>query len=733
MVQTFNAFPGERMVSEAQLKQTYARQMVEVPGTQKPGQTAHYRNALAPQLLDGFHNAKTMYEAFNHGMKVAGPSANCLGRRLPIGTDPSSGATRWSDYVWLSWAEVDKRRTELGSGFVNIWTDVIGGDVNDHFRIGVYGFNRLEWVLTDIAMHAYSLVNVAVFDTLGAESLQYIINHAELAILVTTSEKVPNIVNLVTEGKVPTLKVVILMDNDMDAPAPASAGTGAISRGNALRSWADQVGIKLFSVTEVMQSGQKHPRSHRPPAPTDVLALSYTSGTTGNPKGATLTHRNLTSVSGGTRMLGFDFTPADVHMCYLPLAHIFERANLAAAYYGGVQIGFPHGDFSTIFEDLALLKPTAFESVPRVYNRIYSAVLAKTVHSESKVTAALFKRAYEEKKNNLLKYGHLKHAIWDRLIFSKIQQLMGGRVRSMLSGSAPINPEVLQFLRIVFSCEVFEGYGQTETAAGGSLTWRGDYFGDGTVGPVVPPLELKLVDIPEMNYLSTDPLPRGEICFRGHAIFAGYYKDKKKTDETIDEEGWHHTGDVGQITERLQLKIIDRKKHIFKLAQGEYVAPERLENLLINSELIAQVYVHGDSLESELVAIVVPDWQQATKKGIAAGLLPKNTPVPEPGLPGEAPPAHIVTLAKDPRFAKFLLDDFAKIGRANKLAGYEIPKRVFVDPELMSEPRGLLTPTMKVKRETAKEFYLPQIKEMYASIGSEKTLASEGGVISSKL
>lgn len=228
---------------------------------------------------------------------------------------------------------------------------------------------------------------------------------------------------------------------------------------------------------------------------------------------------------------------------------------------------------------------------------------------------------------------------------------------------------------------MFEGWGQTETCAACSITLPGDFNAGGSIGAIIPCAEVKLVDIPDMKYLSTDkPFPRGEIVVRGANVMSGYFKEPKKTAETLDADGWLSTGDIGLIDDRGLLRIIDRKKHIFKLSQGEYVAPEKLENMFVTSGFILQLFVHGDSLQSELVMIVVPEPEFCVKKAIEAKvswrerkicrfffndlsishfmqILPANTPLPGPLQPGQPLPPIIQTLAKDPRFKKMILDD----------------------------------------------------------------------------
>lgn len=226
----------------------------------------------------------------------------------------------------------------------------------------------------------------------------------------------------------------------------------------------------------------------------------------------------------------------------------------------------------------------------------------------------LFDQALKTKAEGL-KCGSLKHTLYDRLIFSKIKKGLGmDHLRIMISGSAPLGENVMIFFRCMLGVPVVEGYGQTEGTACSSISHPDDITTVGHVGGPSGATEIVLVDVPEMGYRHTDRehrgkpcFGRGEICVRGPTIFKGYYKDEDNTREAIDGEGWLHSGDIGMWREDGTLQIIDRKKNIFKLAQGEYVAPEKIENVLCRSILIGQVFVYGDSLQSYLVAVVVPD------------------------------------------------------------------------------------------------------------------------------
>ncbi|KAI9222671.1 hypothetical protein BC828DRAFT_403836, partial [Blastocladiella britannica] len=259
-------------------------------------------------------------------------------------------------------------------------------------------------------------------------------------------------------------------------------------------------------------------------------------------------------------------------------------------------------------------------------------------------------------------------------------------------------------------------YGQTENGAGATIQLPGEYTA-GNVGAPFPSCEVKLEDVPEMNYLSTDkPFPRGEICIRGPNVMIGYWKDPTKTKETIDKDGWLHTGDVGMITDRGQFVIIDRKKNIFKLAQGEYCAPEAIENHLVLCSLVAQVFVHGDSLQSELVAVVVPN---------------EETFVPwARAQVGKPATMDVKALCSDPEVREALLHELTVVGKEKKLRGFEFVKAVHLEHEPFSVENGLLTPSFKLKRSPqAIDKYRQQIDAMYAGLAAKKTVESEAGMM----
>jgi long-chain acyl-CoA synthetase len=282
-------------------------------------------------------------------------------------------------------------------------------------------------------------------------------------------------------------------------------------------------------------------------------------------------------------------------------------------------------------------------------------------------------------------------------VFNKVKAMLGGEVRLMITGSAPIAPEVLDFLKIAFCCEIMEGYGMTETSAASFTTLYGDPS-TGIVGGPLANVRIKLRDIPEMGHVHTSNPPRGEICMKGSSIMTGYFRNAEKTAETISEDGWLYSGDVGVINANGSVKIIDRAKNIFKLSQGEYIAPEKLENVYVQSPYIMQCWIYGDSLRDYVIGFFVVDPANA-KKWATAHNVELNTDM----------------VQNNKEFVQMVYDDINKLAVENKLNSLEKPKQIcmFLDP--WTDQNDFLTPTMKLKRAVAKKLLEKEIATAYDS------------------
>jgi long-chain acyl-CoA synthetase len=279
---------------------------------------------------------------------------------------------------------------------------------------------------------------------------------------------------------------------------------------------------------------------------------------------------------------------------------------------------------------------------------------------------------------------------------------MGGRLRLILTGSAPLSEDVMNLCRATMGCFVVEGYGQTECVAGATMTIEGDCE-PCQVGPPIACCKIKMVDVPEMNYIAKNGC--GEVCVYGPNVMKGYYKNPEETAKALDDEGWLHTGDIGQWTKNGTLKLIDRKKHIFKLSQGEYIAPEKVETVYSRSQYVAQCFVYGESLRSSIVAVIVPNFE--TLIPVVQHQLEIATETPQ-------------ELCKIESVKSLVFKDMQTFAQnSGLLHSFEQIKAIHLHHELFSVENGLLTPTFKTKRISCKEFFKQQIAQMYESLNEK--------------
>ncbi|KAJ7349209.1 long-chain-fatty-acid-CoA ligase [Mycena albidolilacea] len=661
----------------------FDRQSVPVAGTKRPGQTAHYINGMWGAMDPTKYSIQTLPDTFISGLSK-GKDRPFLGHRPVVSKQPLKFA---SHYEWQTYGQVDDRRRKIGSALTHLFTTgVIGG--GDLETVGLWSINRPEWQIIDIALLSYKKIGVSLYDTLGRESVEFIINHAELTVIFATLDHIPALLKMAS--KTPLLKLIV----SIDALSPE------ISK--VFTEWGQIHNILVKDLAEVEALGQANLIEPIPCVPSDVASICYTSGTTNMPKGVVLTHGQFAS-GVVTNLFGLELPDEASVFSYLPLAHIYGRVNEMATYATGAKIGFFTGDPLRLIEDCQILQPSFFPGVPRVLNRIYQAAMVAADVPGFK--GDLFRKAYAAKLEKFRATGDNTHWFWDKLVFRKIRAVLGGKILLMSSGSAPISRDVADFLNIAFSCYVSEGYGMTETCAVGNKTWKDDADSCSTVGPPQSSNEMKLVDVPAMGYTSEDiPNPRGELYVRGANCFSRYYKDEKNTKETIDEEGWVRTGDVAEIDSCGRFKIIDRVKNIMKLAQGEYVALEKIENTYSTCPIVMQIYIHGDSLQSFLVGVIVPDPVQLA--GIVSTLYGKKVAADDT--------AALAAACKDPRVNKHILGMLTAEGKKASLKGFESLKRIHVSLDPFGTEDNTMTPTMKIRRKDAYNKFKKELDALYA-------------------
>ena len=635
------------------------------------GSPIHTFIRRAASAKDGppmMENCSSLYDMFQQSVAKY-PNNNCLGDRT--GKD---GA-----YEWMTYQQVSDMVSHIGSAMAHV-------GLKAHGRVGVYGPNSKEWMMAMQACNRMNLYCVPLYDTLGENAIEYIVKHSESSVIFAQGDKLGML-----QGALPQLTSLI----------HTVVYWGSVADKATLES-IEAMGIKIYSFDDFIALGKEKHVEASPPKAEDLCTIMYTSGTTGDPKGVELTHASVMATVASLAIFlkdnsgEFDFQK-EVFISYLPLAHIFDRATEELVLHLGGSIGYWRGDIKGLVDDIAALKPTLFAGVPRVFDRIYAGVLEK-INAGSCIKKFLFNWGFN-RKLHALNSGHSydKAApVFDKVVFSKVKERLGGRVRLIVSGGAPLSRHVEDFLRVCMCCRVVQGYGLTETCAASAICIPDTPSQVGTVGPPQPCISVRLEAVPEMECDPTASPARGELCIKGPSVFTGYYKDQKKTDEVLESDGWFHTGDIAEITPEGAIRIVDRKKSIFKLAQGEYVAVEKVEGCYKKNPFVEQIWVYGNSFKHALVAIVVPkeskvlEWAKHHHKS-----------------------GSFEELCKDETLKAAIFESLTATAKEAKLKGFEIAKDIALDSELFSVENDLLTPTFKSKRPQLQKKYQSQIDAMY--------------------
>ncbi len=525
--------------------------------------------------------------------------------------------------------------------------------------------NRLEWALTDYACLCEGVYAVPVHAVLTADQVGYILNDSGARVVfASTDEQVEKVRKACVRCE---HEVRIVAFDPVQSPAP-----------NVL-PW-DQLVAEGHDRMRSVPESELRARA-REATPDDIATILYTSGTTGDPKGVVLTHRNLFSnVEACGRALAI--RPSDSTLAFLPLSHVFQRMVNYLLVARGCTITFPHSN-DTIVADLQAVEPTIVCAVPRVYEKVHYGALGKPGLAgklvrwarEVGVAWAVERLAGRIPTLSL----RVAHRLADRLVFRKIRALLGGRVRILVSGSAPLDPGIARFFYAA-GLAILEGYGLTETSPVTNVNTP-EELRIGTVGKPVAGTEIRIAD-------------DGEILIRGSQVMRGYYELPEETAKAIDAEGWFYTGDIGELDADGFLRITDRKKDLIKTSGGKYVAPQPVENRLKRSRFIEQVVMIGDRRKF-VALLVVPDFAVlegwAKEQGIATG------------------DRH--ALLRDAR-VQVLMEKEA-LGGLEDLSSVDRPKKVGLLATPFSIEDGTFTLTDKVKRRVVHERYAPLIDRFY--------------------
>ena len=536
-------------------------------------------------------------------------------------------------------------------------------------KVCVLSNTRPEWDLADKAILAFGGVTVGIYQTIPPSQVQYILSHSEAKAVVVENrvqfEKVMEIME-----QCPNLKHLIVIDPEGCSGSDFTLLSNLVAPS---KEREEQVGEKLNAMMAAVNGN-------------DTATLIYTSGTTGPPKGAIISHLNLLHEA---RMLATTTkldSNLDSTLTWLPMAHIFQRAATAGAVWAGISTSYAEG-IDKLLDNLAETKPSIFYSVPRIFEKAYSKIVERADKAGFPKKQLFYwsmdvgRRVSKLRQQNQaipLVLG-AQFAVAQRLVFEKIKNFFGGRIRFIASSGAPISQDILEFFHAA-DITTLEAYGATETTA--AITFNTpDRYRFGTVGYAPPGLEIKIAQ-------------DGEILAKGPMVFQGYYKEPEKTSEVLSEQGWYATGDVGVLDEDGFLKITDRKKDIIVTSGGKNVSPQNIENMLKESLLISQAMVHGDR-RKYLTCLITLD---------------PETFVPwaeEQGLPtGENAALH-----ENPKVVETINREVGKVN--GKLAKFETIKYFKIMPDDFTIESGELTPTLKLKRKVVTERYKDILDAMY--------------------
>jgi long-chain acyl-CoA synthetase len=535
-------------------------------------------------------------------------------------------------------------------------------------RIGILSENRPEWAIADYACLTASLTDVPLYPNLPSDQACYILRDSgAVAVFVSDEKQAAKVA--AARSSVPSLRHVITF-----AAAPHEGADFTLAEVEARGAAVDD------------EARRARYREHALAVkPDDLATLIYTSGTTGEPKGVMLTHDNLYS-NTMTAAVQIPFEGKDVCLSFLPLSHIFER--MAGHYlmlHVGCSIAYAES-MDTVPVDMQIVRPTIVLSVPRLYEKMYARVLENALSGGAiKKRIFFWARSVAERWADVKLAGRTprgllawKYALAKKLVFSKLQARTGGRLRYFVSGGAPLAPDINKFFYAA-GLVILEGYGLTETSPVIAVNVP-SAFRIGTVGKIFPGVEVMIA-------------PDGEILARGPNIMKGYFNKPDATREAIDDEGWFHTGDIGELQDGF-LAITDRKKDLIVTAGGKKIAPQPIENTLKTNKYISQAVVIGDKRKFPVV-LVVPNWEQLERWAKIKNLLWTDR-----SQLLEMPIVH----------AKIEKEVFGKL---HGLAKFETPKKVALLEHDFSIERGELTPTLKVKRRVIDRAYHDVIDQLY--------------------
>ncbi len=651
------------------------------------------------ESVEYFQN-KSLIE-YNIGQMKKYKDRPCLGRRLKKGENEKGEPIYEEKYTYFSSSEVYNMCLNFSKNIHEKKSELIHKDTYNNIEfdlVGIFANNCTEWVVSDLGCQMDTITTVTLYATLGPNAFKFICEQTEIKTILVTPDLVDMLCDFKQKFNLDKLAYAILFDLTTNCDSDKVL--------NRLKD----AGFTAYSFTKdfIKENNNVKESDLNLSKPDTIMTICYTSGTTGNPKGVMLSQRNLISVletviDGGS-------IPVDeyaAHISFLPLAHIFERMVISGFMGIGAKVGFISGSVkTTLMEDIKYFGPTLLFTVPKVLLTIRNKVF-EGFNKLSGWKKKLAYTAYYTKLDNYKKYGIVTHALYDLLVFKKIREMFGNRIKTVLCASAPLRKELADDFKVFLSVPVVEGLGMTELSGSPFCTNYNDYT-NFTAGGVNWGARMLLKSVPDLGYTVDDEIegikcPAGEMCLKGPLVFHGYYKNDEENKNCFDEEGYFHTGDVGRIFPNYGngLKIVDRVKEIFKLSQGEYIIPAKLESVYSKSIYVSQIMIYGNPTKNKIIGIIIPD-----KKKCAEEL---NMSIED-----------LVKDNKNEALINLIVKDFENLAKEAEFNGLERLKYIIIDFDEFTNNNNCLTPTMKIIRKNVEKKYKERIDDLYDLIDKKK-------------
>ncbi|KAF5011468.1 hypothetical protein FDECE_2420 [Fusarium decemcellulare] len=669
---------------------------IEAPGYEKvEGETIPRRHLKAKDGLINFPapDARTVFEFVERSARLY-PNHHAVGSRKLVNMHKEKKTIKknvngevqevekeWSyfeltGFEYLTYNQYLERVLNLGYGLRKL-------GLTSEDKLHIFGTTSVGWISTSHAAASQSIAIVTAYDTLGPSGVEHSLVQTECAAMYVDSHLLKTASEPIKKSSV---RVVIVNDNTIFA------------KGGEVEAFKkEHPDLKIVTYREVLELGEQNPVEPNPAKPSDLYCVMYTSGSTGLPKGACITHEALVAGVTGLYMCVEEcVSDKECVLAYLPLAHIFEMALENLVLYIGGTLGYGNprtlSDVSmkNCYGDMREFKPTVMVGVPQVWETVRKGITSK-LEASSPLLRNLFWGAFSW-KSFMTKNKLPLASIFDSIVFGKVRELTGGRMRFTMNGASGISDGTKSFISLVVA-PMLAGYGLTETCANGSLGCPLE-FSPNAIGPVPAACEIKLVALPELGYSTESTPPQGEIWIKGLPVMTKYWNNPEETEKAITPDGWFKTGDIGEFDANGHLRVFDRVKNLVKMQGGEYIALEKLEAVYRGVQSVANVMVYADPEYSRPIAVIMPNEKVVHDKA-------KDLGVDE---------GNLHTIHHNQKVVSYVLKDLQGAAKRAGLASMEVVSNVLITDEEWTSDNGLLTATQKLNRRKIKEHFKKDIE-----------------------